>query len=151
MAATANTIRVNADGKHFEYPANTANVKPGMCLSIVYDGSDARLEAKEFTQTDLAVVRKCIALENALVGLDITTGYAAGDIVSVLQPLPGDQVQILVKDGETIATGDYLKPNGTADDGTFVEVSADTDEAWVQAIEAKSPSGSNDHCICVVL
>ena len=151
MAATANTIRINADGRNFEYYANTADVSPGMALTVVYDGSDTRLETKPFFQTDNAVIRKCIALENALVGEDVTTVYAIGSVVSVLQPLPGDQVALLIKDGQTIAVGDYVKPNGTADDGTFVEVAADTDEAWAQAIEAKSPSGSNDLCICVVI
>jgi hypothetical protein len=144
--ANANRIVLSSKyGRRFEDIAEAADLKPGMALTRLSTG-----KVDQYTGGLGHVEGVKVAIEDALNGKDIGTAYAAGDTVPYIIPLPGDTLQILVKDGQTIAVGDKLRREALT--GLWIEVAdADTDVAQFEAIEAVSPSGADDHvaCICI--
>ena len=55
---------------------------------------------------------KWVAVENDIAGDDLDHAYLAGEVVLINVCKPGDEVYILVADGENIAIGDDLESDG---------------------------------------
>ena len=91
-------------------------------------------------------VPKLVAVENDLAGDEIGTAYSAADRVQFIAARPGDQLYMLLKDGETSAVGSVLKSGG---DGTLtVGLEASGEPDYVEgivgtALEVVDMSGSS--------
>lgn len=49
-----------------------------------------------------------IAYEDSLQGNVVEDDYATGDLVFLYHPVPGDEIRVMVKSGETVQVGDVL-------------------------------------------
>lgn len=146
MSSSENTILVRGNrGAKREAPAGEAGIYPGMGLSFQTDGDVVKQAAAVGEAIKSAEI---IAVEDMIQGATVTTVYTAAMPVFYYVPQPGDIINILVKDGETIAIGDKLVPEGG---GTGLYVEAAGTEArypWI-AMEAVSPSGANGLIKCM--
>lgn len=124
-------IVVNHSNSFFEADAAAA-ITPGHLVELDSNG-DVKVHA-----TAKGFGAKTFAIENALLGKGIDEAYAAEEPVRVWTPQPGDEVNALLSDGETVAVGGFVESNG---DGT---VQAYTDGSIIgQAVEAVDMSGSS--------
>lgn len=90
------------------------------------------------------------ALENDLVGEDISDAYASGDTVQMIYAHRGAEIYAWLADGETASVGDYLQSDGDGALAVLVGVSTSDSgvtiapaQAVAVALEAKSPSGAD--------
>jgi hypothetical protein len=121
------------------------------CGSAVELSADGNYDAVVSTQAEaLKAGIQPIAIEDALQGNTVDDAYAIGDKVFTYQAVAGDHLQVLVKDGETIAVADLLVVEGGGS-GLFVEAAGTETAYQVKALEAVSPSGANGLCKVVVL
>ena len=88
------------------------------------------------------------ATENELQGNGIDDAYSLDDQVFVWIPTRGDQVQAVLKDGESVSTGDFLESAG---DGTLQKHTPDASQATIysdqivgQALEGLDLSGGGE-------
>jgi len=124
--ASPKTILLKGAGRHEEYPADAA-LKPGHLLILNATGEVLK------HATSGGVGECMIAKEDALQGKTIADAYAAGDIVMVDIPAPGDWRYIRIPAAAAaIVKGDFLMSNG---DGTFVKRTA-ANHVFFQAEEA---------------
>ena len=121
------------------------------CGSAVELAADGNYDAVVSTQAEaLKAGIQPIAIEDALQGNTVDDAYAVGDIVFTYQAVAGDHLQVLVKDGETIAVADNLVVVGSGS-GLFEKAAGSETAYQVKALEAVSPSGANGLCKVVVL
>ncbi|MCK5603061.1 hypothetical protein KAR91_14350 [Candidatus Pacearchaeota archaeon] len=136
------TISLKRRGNAFieEYNAATATIVPGMRVQLTSDD--------EVTDvlTDKALTPAWHALEDIHQGKDIDEVYASGSLVRVDKAAPGERINGIVLDGETIVIGDFLQQT-TA--GKYVKVTDGV--ALMMARAAVSPSGSDARCEMEVL
>ena len=146
---SSNMIVLKGKG-HYEEGVLTTTASPGMGLERSTGNSYARITASQANALK-GLDGLIIALEDSLQGKTKDDAYAIGDVVSAYTPVPGDVVQVLIKDGETIADGDSIIPEGGGT-GLWVEAaSSSTTDFPLKAKEAVSPSGSNALCEVEVL
>ncbi len=136
----AQTILLKTMGHHEEGEADGA-ISPGMAVELAADGKFDQVQATQ-AEALKGVAGLKIATEDALQGKTVNDAYAATDRFFFYQPIPGDHVQVLIKDGETIAIGDTLVVEGGGS-GLFVEAAGTETHYQFEALEAVSPSGSN--------
>jgi len=107
-----------------EYVANAA-LSPGHILELLSTGKVQKHSAANMIAKPLY-----LALENELEGEGIDDAYAADDIVQVGTFRAGDEVNVILADGQTIVIGDLLSSNG---DGTVQKwvVSGDSSD-WIK-------------------
>ena len=84
----------------------SGTITPGMLLKIHTDGT-VRAHA-----TAGGNATKMFALEDELQGNGIDDNYSSGDKVQVMLGRPGDVVNALLKDDETVTIGEYLESDG---------------------------------------
>lgn len=134
MSNAKNTIFIkNYSNVIEEYVAN-GTIMPGHLLSF----ATATLEVKANAAAAVAGAPLMVAVENALVGSDIDTAYVKGDKVQVWIPYRGDEVYVVLHDGETIVKGDLI---AAYSDGTVKKVSSNV--AVAVALEALDLSASD--------
>ena len=141
------TIVLKGSNHYNEGTLDTA-AYPGEAIELAADGNydpTASSQAEALKQGMPPVL-----IEDALQGNIVTTQYSASSKSFFYQAIAGDHIQILVKDGETIAIGDKLVVEGGGS-GLWVEAAGTETAYQVKAIEAVSPSGSNGLCSVVVL
>lgn len=137
-------IALDVMGREDEVTAGAA-VLPGKAVQLQADG---KWDPVVSTAAEYAKGGLCIAVEDGLQGKRIDEAYADGDPMKVIFPQTGDEVLLLVKDGETIAIGDDLIVETTS--GLFVEAAGSEAAYEAQALEAVSPSGANGFCRCLI-
>ena len=138
--ASEKTIVLVGNGRTFEGECGAA-ASPGMAVELQADGFyDPVVSAQAAAlKKSLVIVR-----EDALQGktVDETAGaYAVGDPMQLYVPQSGDEILVLLKDGETIAVGDDIVLEGAS--GLFVEAAGTEAKFSAVALEALSPSGNN--------
>lgn len=145
---TNNTIVLKGKGHHEEAFIDEV-ASPGMAVELAADG---KLDQVQSTQAEALknVAGLKILKEDALQGKTVADAYAAADLAFYYEPVPGDHVQLLIKDGETIAVGDTIVVEG-AGSGLFVEAAGTETRYQAEALEAVSPSGANGLCKCRIL
>lgn len=111
-------------GRRDERNTTTA-ITPGALVALGSENTVAvHAVAKGFTPA-------VFATENELEGGTIRDAYGNGDVVQLIHALPGDDIQALLADDETIVIGDFLESAG---DGTLQKY---TDGVIIaQALEA---------------
>jgi hypothetical protein len=147
MSASNNTIVLKGKGHYGEGEANSA-ISPGMAVAMAADGKfdvPAGTQAETLKESGLSIAR-----EDSLQGNTIDDAYADTDRLFYYECLRGDEVNALVKDGETIAVGDLLVVEAGGS-GLFVEAAGTETRYQLKALEALSPSGSNGFVACRVL
>ena len=146
MAEQHKTIVLKGRHHHKEAECVTA-LLPGMGIDLDANGM-ARPDSR--TQADALKGVCMIAKEDGLQGQSIQgtghygrTTYSPEDQVFYYMPVHGDEINLLLKDGEVVVRGDYIVPEGG---GTGLWVKATGSEARFafRAMEDLSPSGSND-------
>lgn len=129
--SVANTIVLKGKGHHGEGVLDTI-VSPGMAVEQAADGD---WDPPQGTQAEtLKKMSFKVAKEDALQGKTVDDAYAVGDVLSYYVPLPGDEVQVLVKSGEDIDVGDKLVVEA-ATSGLFVEAAGTETRYQLEAIE----------------
>jgi len=144
----SNIIVLKGKGNYIE-KVTDAICSPGMGMELAPDGKVDRLQAT-LAEAAKGVAGLKIAVEDALQGKTVTQAYAVGDVCFMYEPLPGDEVQLLIKDGETIAIGDTILAEGGGS-GLFIEAAGTETNYVAEALEALSPSGSNGLVACKIL
>lgn len=107
---TPDTIRLKSRGWDLEseYPLNSAAIRPGDLL-IVNSSNKVTVNASA-ADVDPEVI---VAMENTIIGDDITTSYTAADeVVRCWHPLPGDHCYMFLKTGNNVAIGASLESGG---------------------------------------
>ena len=115
-----------------------AALSPGMIIELQADG-DVNPMVSAIGEAVKGEV--LVAVEDALQGKSIDDAYASGSKVQWYRPLPGDEINVLVKDGETIAIADDLVVEASS--GLLVEAAGTEARYMFKALEALSPSGAN--------
>ena len=118
MSASHNRIVLKGRCHHKEGVADSA-ISPGMDIAMAPDGKFDPNQAKRGAAAGPVMIAK----EDGLQGKSIDDAYATADIVFYYMPSSGDEVNLLVKDGQTIAVGDLLIGDGGGT-GLWVELSA---------------------------
>ena len=142
-----NKIVLKGSG-HFDEGTLAAAVSPGMAIEFQPTSKYDEVQASQAEA--LKQGTPIVATEDALQGNTVDDAYASGDIVFTYQPNAGDHVQVLVKDGETIAIGDKLVVEGGGS-GLWLGITGSEAVYQVKALEAVSPSGANGLCKVAVL
>lgn len=137
---TINTVKLKGDGWHKEYMASAA-ITPGY-LCELFNSSGVLKVRKHATAGGRA--RRLIALENSLVGKDLTQAYAASENVILEEMSGGVEVNMLVAASATAITiGDLLESAGdgtvrkrTTNPATITDSTGGTPSATFAAIAA---------------
>jgi hypothetical protein len=94
-----NTIMVNADNAKREEATAAAIITPGNLLERT--SSDTVQKHSTAGSTNI----KMFAVENDLVGNDINDNYAASEQVQYIHAVPGNLINGILADGETVVGG----------------------------------------------
>ena len=150
MAPTTNltnrTIVLKGMGHHDEGEADAA-ISPGMAVELAADGL---FDPVQSAQAAALKTNLKIAKEDALQGKTIDDAYADGDVLFYYEPLPGDEINVLVKSGENIAIADKLVVEAGGS-GLFVEAAGSETKFQLEALEGPGALGANTHVHCKVL
>jgi hypothetical protein len=112
----ANRIHAKGPYVYEEYKANSALIYPGYLVKVDSNGEVApHAAAGGFAEA-------IFAMEDVLQGRDDSTIYADNSIVACIIPHKGSVIRAMIKAGETIEIGEFLKSNG---DGTLVSAGAE--------------------------
>lgn len=133
-----NTIVLKGKGHHEEGVLDGV-ASPGMAVALAADGHYDQVQ-----DSQSAARRRGLKIlkEDAYRGGTIDTAYASGDIGFIYEPVPGDHVHVLVKDGEVIAVNDTLDVEGSGS-GLFVEMgSTETDELKLSEFKVHDSMGA---------
>jgi len=133
---------------HFDEGTLEAAVSPGMAVELTPTGGFDEIQASQSEALKQGI--PMVAIEDALQGNIVTTAYSSGDVVFTYQAVAGDHLQVLVKDGETIAVADKLVVEGGGS-GLWLGITGSEGAYQVKALEAVSPSGANGLCSVAVL
>ena len=144
------TILIKGDPVYNELAMTSGEAMlPGHLVERISAGTLSKHSGAGLTST------RAFALENENDGGGIDDAYANGETVKFATCRPGDVVNAILADGETVAIGEYLESNG---DGTLREVDADAATAQDErnslvgiALEAQSPSGSTARILVEVI
>tara|TARA_R110002167_G_scaffold141016_2_gene329054 strand:+ start:24 stop:461 length:438 start_codon:yes stop_codon:yes gene_type:complete len=133
---------------HYDEGVLAAAVSPGMAVELQPTSKIDLVQASQAEALKQGI--PLVAVEDGLQGKTVDDAYALGDIVFTYQPVAGDHLQVLVKDGQVIAIGDKLVVDGS-DSGLWSGITGSEAAYQVKALEAVSPSGANGLCKVVVL
>jgi hypothetical protein len=132
--------RIHLAGREYrrEEALAVAAISPGHLVEITSAGKF------QVHSTEGGYLERMVAIEDANQGRDISTDYSTGERVSANIELPGNEVQLMLKAGETAVIGSKLISGG---DGTVIvngsEDSATTvKQIGATALEALDLSGS---------
>lgn len=134
-----NTVLLKGEiGRHYEeaLAKSTETITPGMLVQLHTDGT-IKVHAGDGLSGDLMV-----AIEDALQGKTISDNYLGSvpDLVRYIQVEPGDELQMILKDGQTSVIGGPLSSNG---DGKLRVGVSGTDALLFSAKEVVAASGSD--------
>lgn len=141
---------------HKEAETGTGGILPGMDGKLVVDSGVLKMVKNPDTSAaTLARGGYRIPKEDGLQGGNIAGGgnynvdtYAAGDPCLYYMPgTSGDEVNLLIKDGEVIAVGDFIIPEGGGS-GLWIKQTTPANGGPFMALEALSPSGANGFVAC---
>jgi len=134
----ARTILANGNGRRSEGLLTAVAVPPGTLLERV--AGAATFQAQSVAEAAGTYPEKMIAMEDYLQGKEVGTSYTASTRVQIYHAQSGDEVYMMVEDGEDIAIGDILTANGT--NGTLKERDTGTNPGFAYALEALDLSAS---------
>lgn len=142
-----NRIVTKGMGHFSEGAIGATGISPGMAIEHQADGKWDPMASAQAAALKRDLV---LAIEDRLQGKTVDDAYGGEDErVFFYHCRVGDHVQVLVKDGETIAIGDDLVVEGGGS-GLFVEAAGTEAKFQLEALEAVSPSGANALCLCEV-
>lgn len=142
MARSHNRVDVVLKGRRtYSYVAGAA-VLPGCLIELQADGKYDELVSSAAEAIKGEII---IAMADNLSGDSLDQAYALDDVMQACHPVPGDEINLLVKSGETIAIGDNLIPETTT--GLWVEAAGTEAHYPFVALETLTPSG-NEFILC---
>lgn len=114
-----NRIQLIFRGRYEEAPNYDATLKPGMLARIDADG---RIRKHSLVGGGYETLIVDMQLKDGSIVTDTYDGAQDTEVIPYLIPLPGDVLNVLLKDGESVINGvSGLASNG---DGTFREADA---------------------------
>ncbi len=127
----ARTIVSKGNGRRSEKTSTAPQVRPGMLLELT---SADVVQAHSVAYSGATVLTEpMVAVENSLFGAEVSTLYAASSVVQIYHAQKGDELYMLLEDGENVSIGEELEPNGT--NGTLV-TNVTANPPMVVALEA---------------
>jgi hypothetical protein len=105
------TIVLKGDPLQKIAKATAVAITPGYLLQL--DSTAGQIEAHATAGGNQG---RLYAIENALQGKEIADAYDASARVQYVAARPGDEINALLADGETVVRGDFVESNG---DGTL--------------------------------
>lgn len=126
MSRAHNRIILKGKGHYKEAIASVDGFKPGMAINIAPAGAIFPVTAT--LKNGLRVV-----YEDGNSGKTVDDAYPINETMLYYQPIPGDEINVLVKAGENIVIGDYGIIETAS--GLFIEV-VNTGGCQVQFEEA---------------
>jgi hypothetical protein len=133
---------------HFNEGTLDTAAYPGTAIELAADGNYDPVVSAQAEALKQGI--QPILIEDGLQGKTVDDQYSASTKAFFYQPVAGDHIQVLVKDGEAIAVADKLVVEGGGS-GLWIEAAGTETAYQVQAIEAVSPSGANGLCAVRVL
>lgn len=155
MSRAHNTIVLIGCNRHKEQEAAVACL-PGMHVELTADQDErGRPKCQPTTGTTADALKAGIRIvkEDGLQGHSIFgsgyqgTTFNVGDPVFTYQPTNGDEINLLVKDGEQIEANDYLVPEGGGT-GLWIKATGAETRFPFRALESLTPTGENDFIAC---
>lgn len=127
----ARTIVSKGNGRRSEKTSTAVQVRPGTLLELT---SGDTVQAQSVAYVGATVLAELmVAVENSLVGSEVATLYPVSSIIQIYHAQKGDELYVLLEDGQTISIGEEMEPNGT--NGTFI-TNASANPPTVVALEA---------------
>lgn len=120
--------------------ATAVAIAPGTLLERVTN--EDTVQAQSVAEAAGTYPEAMIALENSLIGDETGDNIAASSQVPVYHAVKGDEISILLEDGENASFGDFLTANGT--NGTLKVRDTATNPPFARALEAKDLSDSSN-------
>lgn len=132
------TIVQKGGGRYSELLSTAVTIPPGTLLEMA---SATTVQAQSKIGAVGIFPEKMIAVENSLVGAEVGTVWAVSSQIQIYHAQSGDELYMLLEDGQTISATNELDANGT--NGTLTINSSDAVPFCV-ALEAKTASGSDE-------
>lgn len=131
-----------------EAPGHTATIYPGMLVEIITHAGGYRVQPHGTAQGSASVM---VAVEDELQGKDVADGYAADQNVIFRTFRSGDQVAMLLSNGETVAIGTKVESNG---DGRVQAEASDipsygNEDSWL-GIAMEAATAANETTLILV-
>lgn len=101
------TINVKSEFSLPKEGIGSGVITPGMLLERTAVVNTVKAHAQASKNQN-----RLVALERDIAGDDIDDDYATGEQILMRVFLPGDEVYMLLADGENVAAGDMLESNG---------------------------------------
>lgn len=102
------TIDLKRKGHRIEGTLDTV-ATPGMHVQYL---ADSKYDISPAAVGEILKSPILVVLEDLLRGKTVTDAYAIADRVFLAEPLPGDELLLLLKSGETPTVGGFLSPEG---------------------------------------
>ena len=109
------TIVQKGNGRRSEKLSTAVTIPPGTLLEMA---SETTIRAQSVAGARGVFPEKMIAIENSLVGDEVSTVWAVSTQVQIYHAQSGDELYMMLEDGQNISAGNELDPNGT--NGTLV-------------------------------
>lgn len=135
----ARTIVSKGNGRRSEKTSTAVTIPPGTLLELT---SGDTVQAQSFSYVGATVLTEAmVAVENSLFGGEVGTAYAVSSKIQIYHAQKGDELFILLEDGQDITIGDELEPNGT--NGTLI-TNASANPPFAVALETLDLSVSSN-------
>ncbi len=135
----ARTIVSKGNGRCSEKTSTAVQIRPGTLLELT---SSDTVQAHSVAYVGATVLTEAmVAVENSLFGGEVGTSYAVSSKIQIYHAQKGDELFILLEDGQDITIGDELEPNGT--NGTLI-TNASANPPFAVALETLDLSVSSN-------
>ena len=134
---SSRTIVQKGGGRYSELLSTAVTIPPGTLLEMA---TATTVQAQSKIGAVGIFPEKMVAVENSLVGDEVGTVWAVSSMIQIYHAQSGDELYMMLEDGQTISATNELDANGT--NGTLTINSSDAVPFCV-ALEALSPSGAD--------
>lgn len=134
---SSRTIVQKGSGRYSELKSTAVPIPPGTLLEMA---TETTVQAQSKIGAVGIFPEKMVAVENSLVGDEVGTVWAVSSMVHIYHAQSGDELYMMLEDGQTISATNELDANGT--NGTLTINTSDA-VPFAVALEALSPSGSD--------
>ncbi len=141
------TIVQKGNGRYSEMLSTAVTILPGSLLELA---SATTVQAQSVAEAAGTYPDKMIAVENSLVGAEVTTVWPVSSQVHIYHAQSGDELYMIIGDGEDIAVGDFLTADGSAV-GQLKERDTADNPAFAIALEAVDLSASSNSADSLIL
>lgn len=140
------TIVQKGNGRHSELLSTAVTIPPG---SLIEMATAATVQKQSVAEAAGTYPEKMVAKENSLVGDEVSTVWAVSSQIGIYHAQSGDELYMMLEDGQNISALDFLTANGT--NGTLITRGTDTNPPFAIALEDKDLSASANTADALIL